>query len=64
VPYFSHQLKGEILMQTTTIQTGRPAEFALEAIIQAGQELQDAGLNSLVDHVKTPVQSLIISDLL
>ena len=32
-------------MQTTTIQTGRPAEFAPEAIIQAGQELRDAGRN-------------------
>ena len=29
----------------TTIQTGRPAEFAPEAIIQAGQELRDAGRN-------------------
>ncbi|MDD4983210.1 MAG: DNA-binding protein [Candidatus Portnoybacteria bacterium] len=32
-------------MQTTTIPTGRPAEFAPEAIIQAGQELRDAGRN-------------------
>lgn len=32
-------------MQTTTLQTGRPAEFAPEAIIQAGQELRDAGRN-------------------
>ncbi len=32
-------------MQTTTIQTGRPAEFAPETIIQAGQELRDAGRN-------------------
>ena len=32
-------------MQTTTIQTGRPAEFAPEAIIQAGQELRDTGRN-------------------
>ena len=29
----------------TTLQTGRPAEFAPEAIIQAGQELRDAGRN-------------------
>ncbi len=29
----------------TTMQTGRPAEFAPEAIIQAGQELRDAGRN-------------------
>jgi colicin import membrane protein len=32
-------------MQTTTIPTGRPAEFAPEAIIQAGQALRDAGRN-------------------
>ncbi|CAA9892094.1 Kfra protein (fragment) [Candidatus Methylobacter favarea] len=32
-------------MQTTTIPTGHPAEFAPEAIIQAGQELRDAGRN-------------------
>jgi chromosome segregation ATPase len=32
-------------MQTNTIQTGRPAEFTPETIIQAGHDLRDAGRN-------------------